>query len=172
MSNECRFKNAICHACGNKGHIKPVCKSNPAARFVEETGSTVSSEVTQNPNVSDDVGLGMFNILVTSANTNRCEPYSVEMSLQGANVTFEIDTGSTRTLVNESVYQQYVSKCRLQNVNVNLKCYNGETIPLLGQTNVSVSYNGKVFNLPLLVVKGNKPSLLGRDWLNIIKLDW
>ena len=93
-------------------------------RFVEETGSTVSSEVTQNPNVSDDVGLGMFNI--TSANTNRCEPYSVEMSLQGANVTFEIDTGSTRTLVNESVYQQYLSKCKLQNVNVNLKCYNGK----------------------------------------------
>ena len=170
VSNECRFKNAVCHACGNKGHIKPVCKSNPTARFAEETGCTMSSEVTQNPNVSDDVGLGMFNI--TSANTNRCEPYSVEMSLQGANVTFEIDTGSTRTLVNERVYQQYLSKCKLQNVNVNLKCYNGETIPLLGQTNVSVSYNGKVFNLPLLVVKGNKPSLLGRDWLNVIKLDW
>ena len=106
VSNECRFKNAICHACGNKGHIKPVCKSNPAAKFVEETVSSVSSDVTQNPNVSDDVGLGMFNI--TTANTNRCDPYSVEMSLQGANVTFEIDTGSTRTLVNESVYQQYL----------------------------------------------------------------
>ena len=94
------------------------------------------------------------------------------MSLNGANVTFEIDTGSTRTLVNESVYQQYLSKSKLQNVNVNLKCYNGEEIPLLGQTNVTVSCKGNVFNLPLLVVKGNKSSLLGRDWLNVIKVDW
>ncbi len=29
-ANDCKFKDAICHACGKKGHIAPVCRSMPA----------------------------------------------------------------------------------------------------------------------------------------------
>ena len=54
VSDECRFKNAICHGCGKRGHIKLVCKANPAAKFVEESVSAVFLDVTQNPNVSED----------------------------------------------------------------------------------------------------------------------
>ena len=75
VSKDCRFKNAVCHLCGKQGHIKPVCKSNPTAKFVEEIVSTVSSNESQNPNVTDDVGLGMFNI--TTANTSKCEPWAL-----------------------------------------------------------------------------------------------
>ena len=53
-----------------------------------------------------------------------------------------------------------------------LRCYNGETIPLLSQTSVNVSHNGAKYKLQLLAVKGNKPALLGGDWFNVIKLHW
>ena len=37
---------------------------------------------------------------------------------------------------------------------------------------VIVEYSGETATLPLLVVKGEGPSLLGRNWLGALKLDW
>jgi len=39
--------------------------------------------------------------------------------------------------------------------------YTGEPLKLEGETNVKVSYKGQQFSLPLVVVAGNGPSLLG-----------
>ena len=56
--------------------------------------------------------------------------------------------------------------------NVRLHSYSGESIPVVGTVNVVVKYGTQTATLPLLVVKGAGPSLLGRNWLAIIKLDW
>ncbi len=37
---------------------------------------------------------------------------------------------------------------------------------------VKVEYGGQTADLPLIVVKGNGPTLLGRNWLKVIRLDW
>ena len=38
--------------------------------------------------------------------------------------------------------------------------------------NVKVKNNQQEVVLPLLVIKGNGPSLLGRDWLHKLRLNW
>ena len=37
---------------------------------------------------------------------------------------------------------------------------------------MAVSYKSQQANLPLIVVAGSGPSLLGRNWLSSIQLDW
>ena len=37
---------------------------------------------------------------------------------------------------------------------------------------VSVCYGDQQVTLPLVVIKGNGPSLFGRNWLEKIKLNW
>lgn len=41
-----------------------------------------------------------------------------------------------------------------------------------GSLDVVVSYEGIEYHLPLLVVKGKGPALLGRNWLEEIRLNW
>ena len=37
---------------------------------------------------------------------------------------------------------------------------------------VEVHHNGYVGTLPLLVVRGKGSSLMGREWLSVIRIDW
>ena len=53
-----------------------------------------------------------------------------------------------------------------------LSTYTGEKITPLGTRDVQVQYQGQEVSLPLLVVPGNSPSLLDRNWLEHIKLNW
>ena len=48
----------------------------------------------------------------------------------------------------------------------------GPLASILGETQVPVVYSGQSITLPRVVVRGNKPALLGRNWLSKIKLDW
>ena len=61
---------------------------------------------------------------------------------------------------------------RLRSVNIPLKTYTKELIDVLGSLTVGVSHNDQTKELSLLVVAGEGPSLLGRDWLSELKLDW
>ena len=45
-------------------------------------------------------------------------------------------------------------------------------MPLAGEMTVEVSYGEQGGCLPSYVVEGNGPSLMGRDWLWQIRLDW
>lgn len=50
--------------------------------------------------------------------------------------------------------------------------YSGEKIPVAGKVEVTVSYRGQVAKAPLVIVQGSGPTLLGRNWLEGIRLDW
>ena len=52
-----------------------------------------------------------------------------------------------------------------------LSTYTGEPIPVIGTTDVHVEHHGQVATLPLIVTRGQGPSLLGRDWLSALKLN-
>ena len=52
-----------------------------------------------------------------------------------------------------------------------LKSYSGDKLERLGQIRVPVKYESQTAALPLVVAKGNKVPLLGRNWLEHIRLN-
>ena len=53
-----------------------------------------------------------------------------------------------------------------------LRTYTGEEVSELGTITVNVKYEKENKRLSLIVVKGDGPSLLGRDRLMLLKLNW
>ena len=60
----------------------------------------------------------------------------------------------------------------LNSVNTVLRTYTGEIIPVVSECELEVEYNGFKGKLPAVVISGEGPCLLGRNWLQHISLDW
>lgn len=56
--------------------------------------------------------------------------------------------------------------------SIKLKTYTGEVVKPWGVIEADVAYEGSESRLPLLIVTGNTPTLLGRNWLKKVSLDW
>ena len=87
----------------------------------------------------------------------------------------EIDTGASLSIMSEeTLYSLWPPQSRpqLQLTTVKLHTYTKEPIKVLGTISVYVCYKEQKLSMPLLVVAGHGPSLLGRDWLAQLTLDW
>ena len=70
------------------------------------------------------------------------------------------DAGGNRSF---SLYYQLLNVCSIMGK---------EEIEVVGKIIVTVSYKNVEKEMPPIIVKGDGPSLFGRDWLLYIPLDW
>ena len=85
----------------------------------------------------------------------------------------EIDTRVAVSVVPEESLSSLLPSLEWRRTNVILRTYTGQSIPVKGSVLVSVKYKQQLFrNMELLIVEGSGPSLMGQDWLEVIKLDW
>ena len=84
----------------------------------------------------------------------------------------ELDTGAAVSLISQETWQSRLHKIPLKETDVRLKTYTGESIKVLGEAMVTVVYGEQEAKLPLLVVPGSGPSLLRRNCLKLIRLNW
>ena len=92
--------------------------------------------------------------------------------MNGHPFIMEMDTGAGVSIASESVLASLLSSVELK-ANVVLQIYTGHPIPVKGSITVNVDYGQQHYkNLKLLVVHALRPSLMGRDWLKIIQLNW
>ena len=64
---------------------------------------------------------------------NKVKAFEVTMELCGEPHKLEIDTGATRTVLNEETYNQLRAKLELKSTNAVLTTYTGEKIPVSGE---------------------------------------
>ena len=80
--------------------------------------------------------------------------------------------GAAVSLMSEKTYRKMFPEMPLQESRTVLKTYSGEPLRVIGQRECRVKISGQSAKLPLIVVTGEGPSLLGRNWLQVIRLDW
>ena len=81
--------------------------------------------------------------------------------------------GAAVTVMSGERFHQLLPVHPLHPSSVELKTYTGEPMKVVGETRVDISYQSQEVNsLSLVVVEGSGPSLLGRNWLHHITLDW
>ncbi|KAJ8015940.1 hypothetical protein DPEC_G00001920 [Dallia pectoralis] len=168
-----------CRACGKKGHIERACRNKKSSEKLSKTVKqkdtsqkkkyvyAVEQESTEVSDSSEEEVI--LKILTVAGGT---QGYYVSPLLEGQPVRMEIDTGAAVSIVSESIYKKTLKHLTLKPGHIVLKTYTGESVAVRGITTVTVQLNGQTEKLPLYVVKGNYPSLLGRSWLEKINIDW
>ena len=94
------------------------------------------------------------------------------MEINGIPVTIELDTGAGVSLVSEKTWSEELRKPPLQSANIPLEGYPNRPLKVLEKCEVQVKVHGKEAVLPLFVVEGTRISLLGRNWLESVQLNW
>ena len=97
--------------------------------------------------------------------------YYVRVCIGSEPITMKLNTGASLSTIGKKVYRDKLSRYKLCKSNVKLRSYTGDRVPVLGSIKVPVRYNGgESQNVEVSVVKGDRPSLFGRDWLAHIRL--
>lgn len=158
---QCKFKDYTCNNCGLTGHLQRVCrkprsrkptKSQPAQKV-----KTVASDDPAGEEVDTTLHIGV----------PHAKPMKVEVKLDGKPLSMKLDTGASVSLVSEATFRS-LYKYR----PIRLCTYSGEMLKVVGETEVLVSYGDQQAELLLVVVEGDGASLLGRNWLQHIRLNW
>ncbi|XP_048482870.1 uncharacterized protein K02A2.6-like [Plutella xylostella] len=156
----CPFMKAKCFYCKKFGHIASACmkKSGKVHQVGGDDQPTTPSE-------------DMMGVYVCSDNSYRA-PITAELTIDGAKLSMEVDTGASRSIISEETYRKLWQVAPpLQSTNVKLVTWTREPLKVLGVTHVRVVLGNKEAQCELLVVSGKGPSLLGRNWFQALCLD-
>ena len=158
--SDCRFREQLCRSCGKKGHIARVCRK---VKKPTQDVKTVAGEA------EVDYEEPLYAV---KSPTGRIPPLKVQVLLDDCEVLMEIDTGASRSIMSEGVFRSFWPKRKLQASSIKLQTYSKEPLSVVGSLDVNVEHNDQAAQLTPLVIKGDGPTLLGRDWLSIIRVDW
>ena len=163
----CRFRDYDCHYCKKKGHLAAVCRKKKQADKAPDSEQAKRVKVV--PSRQEDQEYTMYHV----SGQGSTKPLIADVTLNGISTAMEIDTGASVSLMGEVHFKPLREKgAILRQSNAKLSTYTGETIPVLGISDVKVEHNGQTLTLPLVVIPGNGPPLLGRDWLTTLQLNW
>ena len=174
--DKCRFKESERHYCKKKGHLAKVCCSRRRddTKYPRHSRNNPHKQPTGGTNHIKPQDADQEEEVLTLLRT-RAIPMMVTVRLNEAELQMEVDTGASVSLISEATYKKLWSTMHRPQTDASsrkLQMYTGEKLNVLGSITIDVEYQTQRHTLPLLVVAGTGPSLLGRDWMRKILLDW
>ncbi|UYV63839.1 K02A2.6-like [Cordylochernes scorpioides] len=150
----CRFKEAICFKCNKKGHIASICWSSRRnlRQHQNQPGNIhqIGDQEEEEEYVQKIISVTIPEYKINFASSD--PPYLMELKVEGNFIKFEMDTGSGLTLISEKDFKNSLQHLKLEKSEYYLECQD-------------ITYK-----LRALVVKGEKRALMGREWINRLKL--
>ena len=160
---DCRFYNATCHNCKKRGHISTVCMS-------KQSTPNVTHSLDEHPEEEGEENEIPCMQIYKCGNTN--PPIAINVEIEGSQVSMELETGSSVSIILNNVYEKVCRHLELKKTGVKLRTYDSGLITPKGVIDAEVTYNGERRIAQMYVVDGPRAALFGRSWLNIFKLDW
>ena len=173
---KCRVdKSVVCHNCGKSGHLKRACKGKSKTTKRKYDGwrkpKAVRNVGDSEEEKEEDVDSEELSHL-QSRGTSKSPPIMVEIKVDDCTLPMEVDTGASVSLMSYSTFSKLWPGRSLESTSVRLRTYSKEPLSVVGKCKVNVDYNGQMGEFTLLIVEGSGPTLLERDWLSRIRLDW
>ena len=140
-------------------------RSSASRRYPDTRRSSDVKQITEEPVNSQEYDL--FNLPSGSR-----APFYVTVSIDNVSLPMEVDTGASFTVISKETYNNLFLSHPLRTSTVKLKTYTGESLRIYGQFTANVQYQDQRFDLLVLVAGDKGPSLLGRDWLYSLRLNW
>ena len=166
-------KKIVCFRCGRPGLIVSVCLQGN--RSYSKGGHTMEKremcvDADEECVDADEECVDVLNTVYVLWKT-LSSPIVVRVKLNGKEAAMELDTGEAVSIIPESL-QQLFPHSICQPTTALLRTHTGEPIAVKGTLPVKVEYGSQLYRLKVYIVHGKGPSLLGRDWLKHIRLDW
>ena len=159
----------MCYACGKQGHLAKVCHSSKKAPR-ERSRSPVAQNKDSREKVEEPKVYTLFHL-----KEKLVKPLTVTINVNGTALTMEVDTGAAVSVISELSYKStwpVENRPLLKKTSVQLRTYSGEKLPVLGELSVVVHYKGQEERLGLVVIAGKGPTLMGRNWLECLHVQW
>ena len=150
--------NAVCYGCDRKGHIRAVCRSSGKPVRKGKMAQHMVEKRTEN-----------ISVKVFSTSTHVDKP-QILLQISNVDIFFELDTGADVSLIGPGIWKR-IGSPHLTSPKIQIFSYGKQLIPVKGECNVTVSYNGENHTLPLIVVKKAGTYLCALDWIKAFKVD-
>ena len=125
---------------------------------------------------SDDLKFDTAVQMVYTLPSTKVPPIKIQVMANRHDIEMELDTGAAVSLMSERTFHKiFKNELELKPSTVILRSYSGHRLEVLGVVDLTITHHAhhaQTARLPLVVVTGDGPSLLGRNWLQLIKLDW
>ena len=110
--DKCKFRDAVCHRCGKKGHTKKAC--------IQKSEKSDLHQMTEEPEEQES----LYNLDIKSDGSSIIVP----MQIEGVDVKMQLDTGCSLSLIPKTLYDEKFQHIPLQPTNVTLTTYTGEKL--------------------------------------------
>ena len=171
-ATDCRFEDAVCHNCGKKGHLARVCRSRRQGQAGKKNRTYHKTKWVQQQQPDIDESSEDSDLPLLHVEDRSNHPITVEIEVNNRKLLMEVDTGAAVSIISEETQKKLFPGATLEKSSIGLRTYTLEPMTVLGQISVQVKYGEQGHSLPLTVVAGKGPSLLGRNWMYQIQLDW
>ncbi|KAL9960436.1 hypothetical protein ACROYT_G033892 [Oculina patagonica] len=161
----CRFKELNCYYCKQRGHIADRCpnRTRSPSRGERQGFQPNRSDQSRHPGQQRSGNLHQLEEVVNVYDEHAGDEEDVYGQL------FCVSSSGGH---NPYKLSQQERVLKLNAVNTVLRTYTGEVIPVVGECELKVEYNGSKSVLPAVIISGEGPCLMGRNWLSHLTLNW